>query len=400
MNKKQLFCLIISVLAQITFAEITLEDITAGIKNRQNLIKSAKLDFSYEYSQPIHESFSGNDTDFEIETSKILVFNYETLRLDKKNRIKQIQKDPTTGNDMNLELVAWDGQVRTAYVENLAQKESNPGGTVKGTMGSFYSGYWPTAMEMWVFDVQKPLSEILENASLQLGGSEKIGVDEAVKVTAKDFFGEAATLEVWIAPKKDFAPVKLRMIFDMQEPKKDIILTMDKVKLENKDNVWLIMESAIKVVNLNASKNLKGTVSYFKASNYQLNIPIDEKMFKIDFPKGTPVYDSILQQGYIVGEGMVVTNAKGEGEYIPFELAPEFKNEIASPTGIGKKVTPLEEIKADNSSTPQVPKDDKKLAVTETVSQKQTLLYVITVLIAIICVTALAIRVWRRNNNE
>ena len=400
MNKKQFYgLLVLLALEQFALAEISLEDIVTGIRIRQDSIESVKLDFSYEYFQPTHESFSGDEGDYELDTLKMLDLGYETLRLDKKIRVKQIERDLTTGNSINLELVAWDGKVRTAYVEDLIRPGSKPGGTVKGEMGSFYSGYWPTAMEMWVFDVRKPLTEILDVASLELNGVAKIGNYDTVKLTAKNFFGDSAILEVWVAPKKDFAPVKLRLVYHMQEPVKDVFLTMDNVKLAKKGDVWVIMESAIKVVNPNTSKKIKGQISYYKASDYQLSIPIDEKMFKIDFPRGTRVYDGILQQGYVVGEGMFVGDANGGGEYIPFEQAPESSNQKEEQDTFDKKKSEAEDLKTDSPTAIQTSEIDEQIAVVETSAPRRRLFYGIGILVAVAIIAILGIKIVRERRN-
>jgi hypothetical protein len=395
MNKNSTYWLCVLVLAQFSLAEVTLEDIVDGIEVRQDLIKSVKLDFDYQYFQPNEKSLTGEDTDYQLEVKKVIDYSYETLRQSKKVRVKQIEKDIKTEKDIKSELVAWDGKVRTAYVEDLTRPESKPGGTIINEMGSFYSGYWPTAMEMWVFDMRESLSDILQKSTLELNGPEKVVDHEAIKLTAKNFFGENAVLEAWIVPQKDFAPVKLRLVYHIQGHD-DIILTMDNVELENKGGVWVIMESSIKVVNPNLPQKLHGEICCYKARDYQVDFPIDEKMFKINFPNGTQVYDGILQTGYIMGEGIFVGDTKGGGKYVPFEIPSDLDN-VPSPV---PPVSVAEKIIEETVSTKNIEADSED--VTDTDQKKLQLIYFgIPIFIVTMCIAILFfITQTKRGENE
>ena len=330
------FSLILIVLTiQNVIAEITVDDICAGIKMRQSMLKSVKCDFNYVFSRP-NTALVGDTSDNYIETTPFVDYDFNTIRLGQKIKVEQREKDLTTGKCKGLEIVAWDGQIRTGYHADLQNPNAKYRGSVEPEKGGFFMGYWPTALEAEVFDIKKPLAKVLDMCPWQLEEIIDMKNYTVAKIKSKNLWNGKVTLEVWVAIDKDFAPVKLQRTIQKTENTKTIIQTMDNVELVKSGNVWVIEKARIKLFNPNLLMASKGGYCFFKANNYEIGMPVDEKTFKVKFPRGTWVYDSILKQGYAVGEGIWVGDPNSGVEYIPFKYPPE----LSTTSMVGKKVSP------------------------------------------------------------
>jgi len=88
---------------------------------------------------------------------------------------------------------------------------------------------------------------------------------------------------------------------------------------QNKGSPGIDGMTVKKLPGYNPNLQTKGGSSRFSVKNYHVGVELTDDMFGIKFPKGTRVYDSIIEMGYIAGEGFWVTNEDGAVEFVRWD---------------------------------------------------------------------------------
>jgi hypothetical protein len=296
---------------------LTVEELKAGIIMRQNLINRVQCDFSYSYirlDKPIEEFMEPIE-----QYNPFIAHKFSTLWMDDNIRVKLSDLNIDNGEVSRIERFAWNGVKFTGYAEILRSLNSRLSGYVSNYPKSILRlGFWRTPLEQQVFDLDKPLAEVLNLADWKVSGPEPIGESSAWCIESIGLHEGHWRLKVWIDPEKDFAPVQMELRIEI-DGKHDVIEKMTNVKLEKEDDVWVIKEAYVFLENPYLREGIRYNVKHFIAHHYRLNVEVKDDDFVMEFPRGTWVYDEIAEMGYIAGEGAWITHPDGKHEFVSAE---------------------------------------------------------------------------------
>jgi len=307
-------------------ADFTLNDMIEGIKMRKEMLKGVHIKFEYARYNGLTKR-KGDDKDQFRGIDCTVIWKIELHRLDDKMRVNRVQYfTRRDANPFHRDLFTWNG----LKMMGMGFEPENPdkiiGGTVQaGKNMNFELFHWQTPVEHEIFRYNNTLPELLEMGRWKLTGPENVGdYDKAYKLEGRHFFSEddSDVLEVWIDPLRDFAPVKMRH----NVPKKTskiafpAIYELNDIKLEQRNGVWIITEALYSYENLEEEmkKKYENPICFckFKVAEYEIDPDLDESLFIIDYPRGTEVYDSIIETSYVVGEGIYLRNESGRMGYV------------------------------------------------------------------------------------
>jgi hypothetical protein len=231
----------------------------------------------------------------------------------------------------HMDIFAWDGEKTTGYVSAPWNPNFRGTGTVKSKMGGqFKATYWLTPLEQEVFDLRSPLTEILDKARWNLSGPEKIGQHASYCLESVGLWEDDIKLQVWIDPSRDFAPIQIKLTLTFEDGN-NIVERMSDVRLEQRDGIWIVADAVLTFENPRKKDPRKRKfATRFSVRDYHVGIELSDDIFQVEFPKGTRVYDEILKTGYIVGEGVFVTNEDGSVDFIRKESL-DYKDEMQVP---------------------------------------------------------------------
>ncbi len=322
---------------------MSLDDIITGIRSRPELLKSVHVNFT-------HEIFALHAPD--PVNTKITLHGlplYAIMEFDLKRHGNKIYSSRKTFENLDVNLMykfeefSWDGKKEMGYARKVADpNQINPrrplGHIQPRKSGTFQFLRWMTYIEQEVLDIPKPLSEILDECQWSLSGPVQVGEYTTYLLESKGLLDNVAKLKVWIDPTHDFAAAKIHLALDI-ENRKAIWQTLDDIKLEERDGVWVMTKATIKGVNENIDDEKENRVHYerFTAKEFQVGIEIPEDTFQVKFPKGTGIYDGITKRSYIVGEGAYPTKTPSL-KYGPLPKFDGIKSDFSAKHAKGKSV--------------------------------------------------------------
>lgn len=285
-------------------AELSIEDIQAGIKLRQKKLNSVHVKFRYEV---FNDTAEGNTPTF-LGMHLVRAKEYDLKRLDEKKKVVERRESVITGEINRIERYAWDGKKSTGYAEIPNKPELRRSGTVLSEEGHiFETVYWQTPLEQETFDLRCSLAETFDKSSWTLVKTEMIDGYDTYLIESNGIRFANSKLQAWIAPAKDFAPVRMILTIKLKDDK-GFIEEMRDVHLEKKDDIWVITDATLVFEDQIRGRKF---ATRFIAKEYDVGVDLTSENFNIDFPHGTLVYDDILEVGYIVGEGKFVCGSKG-----------------------------------------------------------------------------------------
>ncbi|UCG50124.1 MAG: hypothetical protein JSU94_10110 [Phycisphaerales bacterium] len=295
-------------------SSLSVEDVLAGIRMRDELLNSTHVVFKYQvYANhsvdPRRPSFSN--------LPLVRSRDVDIKRLWRKMRVEErIHGFEGAGTYLHhLDIFAWDGKKTTGYVSPPWNPDMKPTGSVKPRMGGqFLASYWLTPLEQAVLDIRAPLVEILDKAQWRLSGPETIGEYTTYRI---DSIGLGNfILKVWLDPTRDFAPIQIDLTLTFEDGI-NIVERMTDVRLEQKDGVWVVADAVLRFHGPR-HKNPRAREFYtrFSVTDYEVGVELSDDIFQIEFPEGVRVYDEILKTGYVVGEGVYVADENGYAEFV------------------------------------------------------------------------------------
>jgi len=295
------------------FASLSVEDVLDGIRIRAELLKSVHVTFQFEV-------YADHNVDQDQLFQGLPLVRYREVdmkRLGEKMRVEAKMYNLQDKQIDRVELFAWDSKKATGYARWPQDLDAKLSGSVKSAKrGPFKTSYWLTPLEQEVFDIRRPLSEILDEAQWTLSNPEEIGHYSAYRLEGTGLWDDKANLQVWIDPTKDFAPVQLILTIKFEDGV-NIVEKMSDVRLEQKDGVWVIADAVHTFENpRQKDPNKRKFATKFSIKDYHVGIQFPDETFQIKFPKGTWVYDEIIKIGYIAGEGLWVTEKDGLTHFV------------------------------------------------------------------------------------
>ncbi len=366
------------------FTSLSLEDFLDGISIRAELLKSVHVTFQFE----VYADHNVNQEQLFQGLPLVRYREVDMKRLGEKMRVEAKMYNLQSNQIDRVELFAWDSRKATGYAMWPQDPNNGLSGSVKpAKSGPFTTSYWLTPLEQEVFDIRRPLSEILDEAQWTLSGPEKIGQYSAYKLEGTGFWEDKAKLQVWIDPTQDFAPVQL--IFTIEfEDRVNIVEKMSDVRLEQKDGVWVIAEAVHTFENpRQKDPHMRRFATRFSIKDYRVGIQFPDDTFQIKFPKGTWVYDEIIKTGYIAGEGFWVTDKDGLTHFVQADSLDNIDISINEDTQSSYNNIDTT-LNTKTVSSPNVPESQENLASTsplplesaENISTPNWWLIVITIL--------------------
>jgi len=309
---------------------LSVEDVLSGIRMRAELLKSTHVIFQYTvYAdhpvEPQRPSFRG--------LPLVRSREVDIKRLGGKMRVEEKihNLEGSNTNISHLDIFAWDGEKATGYVSAPWDPNARSSGSVKSKMGGpFKASYWLTPLEQEVFDLRRPLPEILDKARWNLSGPEKIGQHASYCLESVGLWKDGAKLQVWFDPTRDFAPIQIKLTLKFEDGI-NIVERMSDVRLEQRDGIWIVADAVLTLENPRMKDPRKRRfATRFSVRDYHVGIELSDDVFQVEFPIGTRVYDEILKTGYIVGEGIYVTNEDGSPEFVRNDSL-DYKYEMEAP---------------------------------------------------------------------
>ena len=294
-------------------AALSLEDVLHGIEVRGDLLHAREMTVRTEqFAHSREESADGRSF------GGLPLFR--TTELDmriegQKMHIDRRTISPQDGSTTVKELFAWDGRRSTGY----SHEPQNPNDVLRGLVesrqrGAFEVGYWMTPLEMEVFDLREPLWAVAKKTGWRLAGTETVQDTQTYRIESVDLWNGKAALTVWVDASRDFAPLKLELVIHV-DGDRPITETMDEVRLERRDGVWVIVDAVTTITNPYIEYNPR-YVRRTQILDYRVGMAFPEGSFTVEFPPGTWVYDAILNTGYIAGKGVWVKNEEGATEFV------------------------------------------------------------------------------------
>lgn len=296
---------------------LTLGDVMTGIKARTELLESVHITFDYRYFSNRNAS-KLNDTGGSL-MGMPLQFHHG-FELYRHSRKMLVKKAEYIGDQIGfVDTFAWDGRKHLGFRTYPGDPKAKTSGSIKSEKSSsFKTGNWLTPFEQEVFDLKKTLPDLLDQGQWVLSGPESIGQYSVYRVECKDVFADGVCqITAWVDPTKDFAPVQLLQTFKIRD-RKPIINKMVDVCLEQRDGVWVITDAVLVLENQNVENTVDGPTyaSRVSVKDYLVDVKLPEDFFELEFPKGTRVYDEIIKTGYIVGEGIWISDDEGMTEFV------------------------------------------------------------------------------------
>ena len=136
--------------------------------------------------------------------------------------------------------------------------------------------------------------------------------------------------QVWFDPTRDFAPIQIKLTLKFEDGI-NIVERMSDVRLEQRDGIWIVADAVLTFENPRLKDPRKRRfATRFSVRDYHVGIELSDDIFQVEFPIGTRVYDEILKTGYIVGEGIYVTNEDGSPEFVRNDSL-DYKYEMEAP---------------------------------------------------------------------
>ncbi len=284
---------------------VTRDDLISGIRNRKDMLHSATVRCNQEIFK-----LDDHSTKEDIPKRNLLVLGrkYELQRQGEKMRVKRETYYTDDQRISSVDVYAWNGKRKVGYTQFLDRKQRT-GGTVKGEKGD--SGlYWFTPLELEVFDIPKPLWDLVDELQWSVTGPEQVGEYQAYRLESSGSSDDPRKVRIWVDPTRDFAPVRVSLTL-RYEGIKEISEEMTDVKLIQQNGIWIVGRATMSIDNPNNPKNGR-TIHHFSVQDCKIGLELPDKTFDVEFPHGTWVWDDILKTGYIAGEGVFVKNDDGK----------------------------------------------------------------------------------------
>lgn len=275
------------------------EDIISGIKKRHEILDNANIKLTLKellVDRALPDNHSLQDP---IKSSVINIHKKgDMLRLEKDI---EYLFDESPGNQYDI--VAWNNKIVTGYTY-LKDDSDLKTGIISNDLdrqGGVVAGYPLTVVEHYFFDHKQSFAELVDLSSWEIGLIEHEG-EKLYSLKSKSVVNDFGFIEVWVDPIKDFAPIYYKCVIQ-SEIIKPIILEMKNVKLFQANGFWLIRSAQIEVDNKNVPDydNVIGRNEY-EIQEYDIETVFPDQYFKIEFPEGTRVLDTITNIPYIYGK--------------------------------------------------------------------------------------------------
>lgn len=323
-------------------APLSFDDIRTGLQHRAQKLAGARIHFQHSGS-----SSSGPASEPAPNTDRQMGFirSYELLRRDNKLRFSRKAIDPADQTSVTrIEEGAWNGSKRRGYGYDPAQTDdtSTYSGTVSSKPGTaIHGGYWMTALEQQVFDLRVPLIELIDdpqwNTRWRIADRPRIDGAQTYLIESEGILGGKGRVRAWIDPARDFAPRRIEVILKTDKHG-DITERMEHVKLDQRNGVWVIVDAKLTIHNPAIKADTKYGFYRFTASKYEPDPDITDDELQLEFPKGTSVWDDVIQTAYVAGEGVFVAGEDGTVEYLASDR-PDHLKPLAHPSAATNKTT-------------------------------------------------------------
>ncbi len=214
-----------------------------------------------------------------------------------KIRFERTSFEPAKRVAYNVDRSAWNGEIAAGYGEQTGQTHLT--GSIKSRQGgSFTAGYFLTAVEQRVFDLEAPLAKLIDTGKWTLSGPEKIGPYTAWKLASVDVVRNLAHVTAWIDPAHGFAPVQLELEIPIAGAE-TIRERMSDVELKEVDGVWVVSAASLMIYNPNVNK--QPALHRYTVSEIAVHREFPDDHFVLKFPTGAEVWDSTIGAGFVVG---------------------------------------------------------------------------------------------------
>ena len=166
------------------------------------------------------------------------------------------------------------------------------------------------------------LSEAVQNEEWELIGKKTVGAYAAWGLRTKAPFGKLKeSVEVWLAPDRDFAPVEVTETISFPRGK-PIRARLADVELVQRDGRWVMGRA--KVLTYNPDYREDEFVTAFQLREYKAAIPANV-VFEVKFPVGTVVFEEVKRLGFVAGKHAEVKGADGLLRSVEIDLFPDYK---------------------------------------------------------------------------
>jgi len=282
---------------------LSLVDIRTGIQQRGHLLHSVDASMTRQFFDGPSVQNGVNQVGGKLTPRR----EVEKIQLKRKGEKIWGAMEAPKGDDGQPRFVgffAWDGQRKTGYGFSPDHPEVACSGTVEAKKShSFRAGYWTTPFEQEVFDLHKPLWEVVKKGQWEIAGCRTIDGSKVVGVRSVGLWNGDVVLTVWVDPAKDFAPREIAFSvwpLASREDRKECTEVMKDVILDRRDGVWVVTAATIIIDNPNLS-TVKHQEQRISIDRYRVGVDLDDGIFTIQFPHGTKVWDDITKLSYVVG---------------------------------------------------------------------------------------------------
>ena len=305
-------CALLSFLVTQADGELTCEDVISGIQSRKDLLSSVRI-------RCRQEVYSDRGEGEQTYRGRPCVF-VRNIAVKRQNDRFHVERTTLADgkNPEALDVYAWDGIRYARYTSALNETHPRTGGRLAANPGPGTALYWGTATETEVFDIRKPLWEVVTEGEWRLVGVEPVGRYRAHKLIGSGFVGGSADVQLWVDSTRDFAPVQLVVTIKLADAQA-IVETLNDVRLEQRGGTWVISEASYTVNN---PKTERIGEYRFVVEEYDVGVDFEDEDFKVVFPEGATVWDETTKMWHVIGKGVVLPQegAKGYIRTAPSDL--------------------------------------------------------------------------------
>jgi len=302
--RKRLYILYISIFCflflyfhagAVTTEALTLKDVLKGIRFHYSLIKSGIGQYTVESNtirtQRIIKLYEEVTYYFKSDRFRYNVFSKYLIRDSEKDRIREERKYAE---------YTYDGEVPVMVKYELSG--------IYASIGNKYPLDYNESSGLriwglWLF--RRPLAEALEQFELELVGVENLEPRKScylIKAKPRKYMGY--TFKIWIDPKEGYTMQKIEMIPITKEgtlAKKAPRIVKEIRYKEYPGGIWFPSEGILRYYSIEEDgKRRKESEITMKVKNFQLNVDIDDDVFKPTLKKGTIVHDRRTGSTYTV----------------------------------------------------------------------------------------------------
>jgi len=184
-------------------------------------------------------------------------------------------------------------------------------------------GKWSVAIREQFVESGLPLAAAVKIGHWEVIGKKDIGGYVAWGLRSSDAIirHPRESVEIWVAPLQDFAPVAETETFHFPDGQ-DLISSYDDVKLALLDGRWIPRHSHLTTIN--DSRHMDAAqVAEIEVTEYSATLRPDTE-FVVKFPVGTHVYDRIRKIGFVAGKFVEVKGSDGLMRRAAINLFPEY----------------------------------------------------------------------------